>query len=178
MIEFKSIARGLKATDEMVKKAPVRILETHPVCPGKYMILIGGEVADVQEAMAIGLTVGGDMVVSDFLLPQAHADLIPAITGTTKINRFDAIGIIETFSIASCVEAADIAAKATPIKLVEIRLANGLGGKAFFVMTGELNELEVSLERAKDFVKKSGMLAGCELIAAPHPEMVEKGVYW
>jgi microcompartment protein CcmL/EutN len=162
----------------MVKKAPVRILETHPVCPGKYITIICGEVADVEEAMKAGVKTGSDMVVAHIFLPYIHRSIIPAVAGTTKIEKFGAIGVIESFSAAVCIEAADIAVKATPVQLVEVRLANGLGGKAYFVMTGELADVEDSLESAKQYVKKEGMLAACELIPAPHPDLIAKGVYW
>src|SRR3989339_2158238 len=177
MIEFKSVAKGFKTTDEMVKKAPVRVLETHAICPGKYMVLICGEVADVEESLKKGIEIGHDMIVSHMFLPHAHPDLIPAITGTNVIDHFGALGIVETFSIATCVEAADIAAKATDSKLVEVRLANGLGGKGYFMITGALCDVQASMERAKEFVKNTGMLAGCEIIEAPHPEMLARGVY-
>jgi microcompartment protein CcmL/EutN len=178
MIEYKSVGRGIFSCDAMVKKAPVRIIETHPVCPGKYITIIGGEVADVEEAMKAGIESGTDMVVADLFLPYVHRSVIPAIAGTTRVEKFGAVGIIETFSVADCVQAADIAAKATPIILVEIRLANGLGGKGYFIMTGELADVEDSLEAAKRYVKKKGMLAACELIPSPHPDLIDKGMYW
>ncbi len=178
MIEFKSVAKGIKATDDMVKKAPVKVLSTNPICPGKYMVIIGGEVADVDESLKAGIASGSDMIINDIFLPHVHQDVIPAITGTTKIENFGSLGIIETFSVSACVEAADIAAKATGIKLVEIRLANGLGGKGYFVMTGEQHEVESSLERAKEYIRSTGMLAGCEIIESPDVQMLERGVYW
>lgn len=178
LIEYKSVARGIYSCDAMVKKAPVRILETHPVCPGKYITIICGEVADVEESMKAGIETGKDLVVAHLFLPHIHRSVIPAVAGTTKIEEFGAIGVIESFSVATCVEAADIAAKATPIQLVEVRLANGLGGKAYFVMTGELADVEDSLETAKEYVKKEGMLTASELIPAPHPDLIAKGVYW
>lgn len=178
VIEFKSIAKGIFATDAMAKKAPIRIVSTNPICPGKYLIIIAGEVADVCEAMTAGIEAGGDMIVNELFLPFLHEDIIPAISGSVDIEKFDAIGIIETFSVASCVAAADIAAKNAPIKLVEIRLANGLGGKAFFVMTGELSDIESSLEVAKEHIKEEGLLAGCEIIASPHIDVLKKGLYW
>ncbi|MCP4148041.1 MAG: BMC domain-containing protein [bacterium] len=178
MIEYKSVARGIYSCDLMVKKAPVRILETHPVCPGKYLTIVCGEVAEVEEAMKAGLESGKDMVVSDLFLPYLHRSILPALSGTTKIDQFDALGIIETFAVATCVEAADIAAKATPVQLVEIRLANGLGGKAYFVMTGELADVEEALDLAKKHAAKEGMLAAFELIPAPHPDLIAKGIYW
>jgi microcompartment protein CcmL/EutN len=178
MIEYKSVAKGIYSCDAMVKKAPVRIIETHAVCPGKYITIICGEVADVEESMKAGIETGKDMVIADLFLPQVHHTIIPALAGATKIETFGSIGVIETFSVATCVLAADIAAKKTPIQLIEIRLANGLGGKGYFVMTGELADVEASLEAAKDFAKKEGMLACSELIPSPHPEFIDKGVYW
>jgi microcompartment protein CcmL/EutN len=178
MIEYKSVAKGIFSCDAMVKKAPVRIIETHAICPGKYITIICGEVADVEESLKAGIETGKDMVIAELFLPHVHWSVIPAVAGATKIEKFGAVGIIESFSVADCVRAADIAAKATPIQLVEIRLANGLGGKGYFVMTGNLADVEASLEAAKQFVKNQGMLAACELIPAPHPDLIDKGVYW
>jgi len=178
LIEFKSIAKGIFATDAIVKKSKVRILNTNPVCPGKYLVIFSGEVADVDEALKAGLAAGGDMVINELFLPYLHEDVIPAVSGATKISEFGALGVIEAFSVASCVAAADIAAKNAPVKLVEIRLANGLGGKAFFVMTGELTDVESSVAAAKDYIKAEGLLAGCEIIPAPHIDLINKGVYW
>lgn len=178
MIEFKSVARGIEATDVMLKKAPIRVVETHPVCPGKYTVLIAGEVGDVVESMQAGCLCAGDYLINDLLIPNLHPSVIPALSATTMIGEVKAVGVIETFSIVSCVQAADIAAKATDAQLIEIRLANGLGGKGYFVMTGELPDIEASMEVAKKHVAKEGMLAGVAVIPNPHPDLVAKGIYW
>lgn len=178
LIEFKSIAKGIFATDAIAKKASVEILSTNPVCPGKYIVIFAGEVADVEESLKAGLEAGDDLVVNDLFIPNLHPDVIPAISGATEIKEFGAIAVIETFSVASCVVGADLAAKASAIKLIEIRLANGLGGKGYFVMTGTLADIEASVEAAKEYIKAEGLLAGAEIIAAPHPDLIEKGVYW
>jgi microcompartment protein CcmL/EutN len=178
MIEYKSVARGIFSCDAMVKKAAVRILETHPICPGKYLTVICGEVAEVEAAMKAGLETGKDMVVADLFLPFAHPSVIPALAGAAVIEAFGSLGIIETFAAATCLQAADIAAKAAAVQLVEIRLANGLGGKGYFVMTGELADVQGSLAAAKEFAARAGMLAACELIPAPHPDLLAKGIYW
>ncbi|MBU4484425.1 BMC domain-containing protein [bacterium] len=178
LIEFKSVARGVKVTDIIVKKAPVKVLETHPICPGKYVVLFAGEVADVEESMKAGIEAAGDLLINDLMLPRVHEDIIPSLTGTTNVGKIGAIGIVETFSIASCVVAGDIAAKATSAKLVEMRLANGLGGKAYFVMTGELCDIQASIEAASEYVRADGLLAGSEIIENPHPEVIDKLLYW
>lgn len=176
LLELKSIAKGMIVADAVVKKAPVNLLASNPICPGKYMIILAGEVSDVEESLKAGVAAGGDLLINDLFLPSIHGDIIPAISGTIAIKSFAALGIVEYFSIASCIIGADLAAKATDAKLVTIRLANGLGGKAYFVMTGELADVEASIYTAK--IKKDGMLAGCEIIASPHPDLIEKGVYW
>lgn len=178
LIEFKSIARGIQTTDAIVKKAPIKLLATNPICPGKYLVIFSGEVADVEESVKVGLEIGGDMVVNHVFLPFIHRDVIPAVTGTTTVERFGALGIVESFSVASCIIAADKAAKVSAAKLVEVRLANGLGGKAYFVMTGELFDIEASIGVARAHIQEEGLLAGCEIIASPHPDLLEKGVYW
>jgi microcompartment protein CcmL/EutN len=178
LIEYKSVARGIASCDAMVKKAPVRILETHPVCPGKYITVVCGEVADVEEAHRAGLASGGDMVVADLFLPYVHRSVVPALAGSAAIERFGALAVVETFAVATCLRAADIAAKATPAQLVEIRLANGLGGKGYFVITGELADVQESLAAAVAFARAEGQLADQALIPAPHPDLLEKGIYW
>lgn len=176
LIEFKAVPRGILATDAIVKKAPVEILASHPICPGKYMVIFAGDVADVEESLKAGLTAGGDMVIHHVFLPYIHADIIPAVSGTTSIKTFGAIGVVETFSVASCVVAADCAAKTAQVKLVEIRLANGLGGKAYFVITGELFDVESSMEAAVALVRGEGLLADSTLIPAPHSDLLAKGI--
>lgn len=178
IIELKSVARGIFVTDVVVKKAPVKILETNAICPGKYMLIFCGEVADVDESMKAGIASAGDLLVNDLFLPHVDRSIIPALTGTTVIDSFGSIGVIETFSVVSCIKAADIAAKEANIKLIEVRLANGLGGKGYFVMTGDQADVEASLEAAKKHVAGEGLLAGCEIIESPHLDLINKGIYW
>lgn len=178
MIEFKSIARGIFTTDAIAKKAPVKILSSNPVCPGKYLVIFAGEVADVEESWRAGLLTGSDLIINDLFLPHVHEEVIPAMTASNKVDKFGAIGVIETFSVASCILAADKAAKMSQARLVEIRLANGLGGKAYFTMTGDLPDVEASIFEARNLIKNDGVLAGCEIIQNPHPDLLAKGVYW
>lgn len=174
MIEFKSIAKGIFATDAIAKKAQVKILSTNPVCPGKYLVIFAGEVDEVHESLQAGLKAGEDMLINYLFLPYVHETVIPALAGTTSIDEFGALGIIESFSVASVIAAADKAAKISPAKLVEIRLANGLGGKGYFIMTGELADIEASIGAAKEHIKAEGLLSGCEIIPSPHPDLLAK----
>ncbi len=171
LIEFSSIAKGIMTCDFMVKKAPVELLEATPICPGKYSVVIGGLVAPVESSMEVGLQVGAEHVVDHLLIPNIHKGVFPAIRGTTEVKKVLSLGVIETFSIASCIVAADAAAKAADITLIEIRLARGLGGKAFVTLTGELYSVEAALGAATAVTGESGMLTMTTIIAAPHESL-------
>ena len=181
MIELKSVARGIVVTDAIAKKAQVKILEAHAVQPGKFIILICGDVADVEESLKEGVEVGCDFVINHLFLPYIHRDIIPALKGNLdrdKEKALGAVGILESFSMVSCVRAADIALKNTPVKLLEIRLAKDLGGKAYFVLSGSLPDIQDSLKVASQSVREEGMLTNVEIIANPHSDLLEKGLYW
>jgi microcompartment protein CcmL/EutN len=171
LIETISIAVGVRITDEMVKTAPVEILEATPICPGKYMVLIAGAVSPVEDSLRRGVEVGGDVVVDTLLIPYVHRQIFPAILGTTDVTDLGALGVVETFTVASTILAADAAAKAAPVRLVEIRLAKGLGGKAFFTMTGEVFEVEAAMAAALKITKDTGTLVRSVVIPRPHEDI-------
>lgn len=177
MIEYKSVAQGIRSADAIVKRAPVTIFRSHTISPGKYINLFAGDVANVEESLAAGLEVVSDGVVNQIFIPYLHRDLIPALKGNIYKAELDSIAIVESLSVCSCIAAADKALKTAPVKLVELKLGQGLGGKGYFILTGNLTDLEVSLEEAKKYIVNDGMLAGVEIIPAPHIEMIDSTLF-
>lgn len=174
LVETISIAVGIKIADEMVKTAPVEILEATPICPGKYMVLVAGDVSSVESALTRGVAVGGDVVVDTLFIPHVHPQVFPAILAATEVTALKALGVVETFTAASTILAADAAAKAAGVTLIEIRLAKGLGGKAFFTMTGEVYDVEAAMEAALRVAKEGGNLVRSVVIPAPHADLSQK----
>jgi len=174
LVEFRSIPRGIASADAMVKKAPSILLEAKTVCPGKYIVLIAGEVAEVEESLKAGLEIGGHHVVDELFLANVDLQIIPAIQACTEIEVIDALAIIETFSVASSIKAADVAVKAANVKLIELRLANGLGGKSFFTMTGELTEVQAAVEASLNHLKDTASLVDYSVIPNPHKDLYKK----
>ncbi|MGK7346131.1 MAG: BMC domain-containing protein [Candidatus Nitrospinota bacterium M3_3B_026] len=171
LIELRSIARGVKTADEMVKKAPVRLMEARTVCPGKYIIVVAGEVGPVEEAYRAGAAHAGEMIVDDMFLPNAHEQLIPAMEACVEVGGIESLAIIEVFSVASVILSADAAAKAAEVTLIELRMANGLGGKSFYTMTGELHEIEAAAEAGVAIIAEQGTLLCHEIIPNPHQDI-------
>jgi len=172
LLELSSVARGMVAADAMVKKAVVSLLEAHPVTPGKFVVVVAGGVEEVDQSMSEGLVVASDALVDRLILPRADGQIAPAMTQALQVEAgVEALGIVETFSVASAVLAADRAVKGAEVTLVQLRLARGLGGKAFFTFTGALHQVEAGVEAAREILH-GGMLLTTEVIARPHPEFV------
>ena len=85
MVELTSIARGIETSDDMIKAAQVTLLRGTTVCPGKYMVIVGGETGAVRAALEAGLAKGGEFIVDSLLIPNVHEQLFPAIAGTQEV---------------------------------------------------------------------------------------------
>lgn len=171
LIELNSIARGIAVADVMLKSAEVRLLFSKPVCPGKFIILVTGEVGAVKAAQRSGVDYGGQYVVDDILIANVHPDVIEAINCNATIDKVNALGIIEFFSIAGSVVAADAAAKAAQVKLIEVRLGMGIGGKSYVTLTGDVSSVKAAVEVGANAVAHTGMLLNKEVISSPRKEV-------
>lgn len=171
LIELSSVGIGFLATDTMLKAADVQLLSNRTICSGKYMILVAGTVAAVQASVDAGTEVGGASVIDTCLIPNVDAALFPAISGTVLVQNKDALGIVESFSVAALIEGADAAVKAGDVQLLEIRLAMALGGKAYARMTGNVAAVEAAVEAGAAVVARRGLLVSKVVIPAPVDEI-------
>ena len=79
LIELSSIARGLRTVDDMIKKAPINVLMSKTVSPGKFIILVTGDVASVDESMREGNQTADSYLVDHLFIPQIHPQVLPGI---------------------------------------------------------------------------------------------------
>lgn len=173
LVETLSVAHGLACADALLKESPVRVHLSRPIHPGKYATLMSGEVEEVRRALDRAVQVAGDSLVDSLWLPRAHESLLPAAFGEPRVAVDDALGILETFTIASTLLAADAAAKNTRAELVRIRLADGLGGKGYVLIAGAVEDVESSIDAGASLVESSGLLQARVVIPRVHPELVE-----
>lgn len=171
LVEFSSIATGILAADAMVKRAPIDTIKTGTVQPGKYLVLIGGMVADVEESVAAGREVGATAVVDYILLPQVHPEVVEAVGGGRVPEVTDSLGVIETTTVAASIHAADAGIKGAVVHLVEVRLADGLGGKGIVLFSGLVADVEAAVEIGVGALERPELLVRQVVIPQLHAEM-------
>jgi microcompartment protein CcmL/EutN len=176
MVETSSIAKGFEIADTILKTARVEIVVNRTICPGKYMVLVGGDVDAVQSSIDAGVEIGAHTVVDRFVIPNLHPAVFPAIGGVTHLPQLNALGVIEGFTVASVIEAADTAVKAAPVQLVNIHLAMAIGGKGFVSLTGDVASVTAAVEAGAAVIERRGLLVEKVVIPAPRPEIVREFV--
>lgn len=171
MIELTSIARGINTTDLMLKTAFVEVVSASPVCPGKYVAIIKGDIAAVESSIRAGVELAGEYLVDSFILANVHEGIFPAITATTMPDSIGALGIMECFSLASMIISADAVLKAADVQGLELRLGSGLGGKAYFTFTGDVGAVEAGMEAGIAIARERGLLVDTEVIPSPSEKL-------
>ena len=173
LLELSSIARGIEAGDAMLKTADVRLLKAATVCPGKYIVIISGEVAAVAAAMAAGRTTAKEYLVDDLVIASLDSQVTSALSGCTMPPKIAALGVMEFFSIASSIVAADTAAKTAEVELLEVRLGLGIGGKSFVTLSGGVAAVQAAIDAGVKEAAKKGMVVSTCVIPSPSPEIFQ-----
>lgn len=174
VLELCSVARGVEVADAVLKEAQVELLFSTPVQPGKYVMLFTGSVVDVRTSATRGAQIAGQDLVDQLVIPQIHEQIVPMLKrkGGRINGSLDAIGVVETNTVASTIAAADVALKTATVDLVDIRVANGLGGKSFFTLTGEVSDVRSAVAAGAKVAQERGLLTREVVIPSPHPELV------
>jgi microcompartment protein CcmL/EutN len=174
LLELASIAAGYETTDALHKEAAVSVLQARAVTPGKFVILFTGSVEDVSSALRRGLEIGADTLLDSLYIPNIEPTLLALVQGGAAApGSLDALGIIETLSVASTIRSADIAAKTATLRMVGLELAVGIGGKSYVTFTGDVGDVTVGVEAGAADAERAGMLVRRVVIPRPHSEMGE-----
>lgn len=181
LLELGSVAVGVLTGDAMVKRAPVAVLRAGTVHPGKYLVLVGGEVADVEEALEAGREIGAGQLADEVFLPDVHSSVVNAVTGVRETGDGEAIGVVETRTVAALLRAADRGVKAAEVVLRDVRLADDLGGRAYCVFRGAVADVEAAVEAAEASLPNPELLVARVVVPRIHEEMLENldgGLEW
>ncbi|WP_070000607.1 BMC domain-containing protein [Cellulosilyticum sp. I15G10I2] len=172
LIEFTSIAKGIECCDEMIKAASVNLIRASALCPGKYMVLIAGDTGSVKASIEDGIKKGAEYVVNELRIPHVHPQLIPALNGTNEVQLQDAVGVIEFYSIASAIKAADEMVKAAEVQLAELKIGYAIGGKGVVIVTGEVGAIRAAIEAGEKLGKEDGYMVTSTVIPRPAKELM------
>lgn len=172
LIEYSSIAKGIGSADSMVKAAAVELVISRTICAGKFMNLVAGDVQAVKSSVADGVAYAQEAVIDMFIIPNVHPDVFAAIAGSSGVEKLDALGVIEAFSVASLIEGADAAVKAAEVRLIEIKLAMALGGKAYVTLTGAVGAVRSAVAAGEKVISRAGMLVNSVVIPSPREELL------
>jgi len=174
-IELSSIGIGYKVQDEMLKSASVDLIIARTICSGKYLIVIGGNISNVESAVQTALEVGEDSVIDHLIVANTHEAVFPAMSQSVVLlpEQVGALGILETFSGVSALVAADVAAKAARVTLFRLHIAMALGGKGLLLMTGTVADVTAALQAAAAAVRDRGLLVSEVVIPRPDPALFQ-----
>ncbi len=173
VVELSSVGVGYKIEDEMLKAASVELLIARTICSGKYLIVVGGSVSDVEAAVAAGVQSGGEAIIDQLVIPNVHESVFPALgqSVTLAADHVGALGVVETFSGTSALAAADAAAKAANVTIFRIHVAMALGGKGLVLMTGSVADVRAGVQTAADQARRRGLLVSEIVIPRPGREL-------
>lgn len=173
LIELSSVAAGYLVQDTMLKAGPIQLLLARSICSGKYLIIVSGDVTSVEAAVLAGAAAAGPALIERRMIARVHPDVLAAISNAVDIDpaKLRAVGIVETYSAASIIDAADAAIKTADITLLRVHLAMALGGKGFVLMAGDVSSVQEAVAVAAKTAAEDGMLVGKGVIPAPSPEL-------
>ena len=171
LIEFNSIAKGIETADCMIKAAEVQLLFSKAVCPGKFMVLVAGDVGAVKTSVQAGKECAGHFMVDSLVVSSVHPQLIPAINATLEVKNRGALGVMEFFSIASAITSADAAVKAADVELIEMRLGMGIGGKSFVTLCGSVSSVQEAVDAGLAQASEKGLVISSCVIPSPSEDL-------
>lgn len=171
VLELTSIARGYLVADSMIKYAPVQLVEARPYYPGKFLIVVSGDVASVRGAAEVGVAQAGPFLFASLCIPNLAPPVVYAVNRVHQPPMKDTIGVLESFSAVALIEAVDHAWKSADVDVHSMELLQGIGGKAFAIFTGELTNVETAMADAQSHMAADLFVAG-NVVSSVSPEIL------
>lgn len=175
-LDLLHVPAGLATLDAVCKEARVELLLAGDIDPGRFLIVFGGDLADVEVALGKGIAAGADALLESLLLPYAHDQLLAALRGTYAsadrvLAEEHALGTLHGHTPLTVLAAVDRALKAADVGMLRLRLASELAGQGHAVFAGQQEDVEAALLAANGGLP-SGVVLQTRVIARPAPEVV------
>lgn len=158
-IEFRSIAKGIEVSNELVKKSDVEICYLKSICPGKFLVIVSGDEAAVNEAIKFGVEQAVQYQVDSFILYRIHPQIIKALKHQYgRPEHIGALGVMEVNKVCKGLVALDETLKSSPVHLVKLQIAFGIGGKCVYIVAGELSSIQYGFNMAISKLTEKDMI--------------------
>ena len=174
LIELDSIPAGILTADAMLKEAPIAVLKSGTVHNGKFLILIGGSVASVGMAFAKGMSKAQDHLLDAVFLPDIHESVYQACLGKRLTCGSESLAIMEVSTVAAILQSSDAAVKGAEVELVELRLADDLGGKSIAIYAGRVEDVEMAINISEKTVENPENILSHSIIPHIDPELAKQ----
>lgn len=176
ILELSSIVAGYKAQDMMLKAAHVEVIIARTICSGKFLIVIGGSVSSISAALDAGCTAAEGYIVEKLNIANIDSQVFSALSGSVVIPEGvgQAMGIVETFSVAPIIEAADAAVKSADVLLFRVHVSMAIGGKGFMLLCGNVASVTMAVGAAVEQIKETGMLVNHAVIPSASKELFKE----
>lgn len=158
-IEFKSIAKGIEVSNEMVKKSFVEVLYLKSICPGKFLIIISGETSYVNDCIEYGISLGNKYIVDSFIINNISEEIINGLKHKyQKLDNIKSVGVVETNKVCAGIKMLDKTLKSGDVVLLKLQLSFAIAGKLVYIVGGDLGSLEYAIEESKSVVKDKDII--------------------
>jgi microcompartment protein CcmL/EutN len=165
IVETKGIAAGVELADMMMKEADVELVRASTICSGRYLIFVAGD----REAVATSVQVARDSgrsLAGCFVISNVSQELLAVLQRDCAAHEGGALGIIECRNVSSGVVAADSAVKGSAIQLLRFVAGQGINGKSYFVIGGDVASVREAAEAAGAVLGKNLI----EAVVIPRPD--------
>lgn len=170
IVEVKAIAAGVELADAMIKEADVELIRASTICSGRYLIFVAGDRAAVSSSVQMARESGRSLAGS-FIISNASPELLSVLQKDTIPEAGKAIGIVECRTVSAGVAAADSAVKRSAIQLLRLVTGQGINGKSYFVLGGDVASVREAVQTAESVLGKN--LVEAVVIPRPEPSVVK-----
>ncbi len=149
VVEVSSIASGAELADFMVKAADVELLRAGTLCSGRFLIYVAGD----REAVETSVSLARDSerkIAGSFVISHISPQVTAALKKSEAALPGEALGVVESRFVSPAIQAADRAVKRSEVRLLKFVSGQGIAGKAFFVLAGDVAAVRESVDAARE----------------------------
>ena len=149
VVEVNSIAAGVELADGMVKVADGELVRAATLCSGRFIIHVAVDREAVETSVNFARA-GQKRLSGSFVISNVSPLLIAALKKSEPAMPGEALGVVESRFVSMGINAADIAVKKSEVRLLKFVAGQGITGKSFFVLGGDVAAVREAVAAASE----------------------------